>query len=90
MKIGKTDLPILDSVSQDEMHAAMVRTVLARNVADPDAFLAANTVDARVAHRMMRGADGSQMLVSSVVILSAAPRVERPSTDTPVPTEPKK
>lgn len=92
MRLGKTELPILDTVSQEEMHAALVRAVLARNVPDPDAYLEANVVDARVAHRFMRAADGGQMVIASVVILSTSPRAQaqRQPTDTPVPVEPKK
>jgi hypothetical protein len=76
--------PILDLVTQEDMHAASVRTVIARTIPNPDAYLESHTIDSRVAHRIVRGPDGTQSMVAAVVILGAVPKVREVET-TPVP-----
>jgi len=67
MSQPKLPAPLMELLTQEEIHAALVRAVLSRHVQNPDALL--QTVDARVAHRFIRLADGGQAMVAAVVVL---------------------
>ena len=77
------ECPILDLLTSDEIHRALLRTVLSRKgVQDPDGFMDSHTLKSQVMYRDVRAADGTTMM-ASVVITEATPKVHS------VPSDPK-
>lgn len=70
--------PTLDIITGDEIHAALVRAVLARNksIKDVDAFIENSHIESRVAYRNVRQSDGSVQLMAAVSIFEGALRRE--------------
>ena len=66
--------PILDLLTSDEIHRAVLRTALARQgITDPDSFMDSHTLKSQVMYRDVRGPDGTTMM-ASVVITEATPK----------------
>jgi hypothetical protein len=82
-------IPVIEMVTQEEAHNALVREALRRKVPDVDGFLATHDVESRVAYRNIPGPGGTHVMMTSVVILSAKPKPPPPptSTETPKPKE---
>ena len=83
-KPNPLELPVIEMITQDEGHHALVRAALARKVRDPDTFLSQNDVDSRVGYRNVT-VEGKSVMLTSVVILSVKPKPV--PTDTPQPAE---
>lgn len=66
--------PVLDLLTNDEIHRALLRAVLVRQkVQDPDTLLAENSVESQVMYREVRMADGSEAMMASVAITKVVP-----------------
>jgi hypothetical protein len=67
------DYPLLDLVTSDELHLALLAIVLKRNkVRDPEKFLAAHAIESKVMYKNLKTTDGNQM-TAAVVINKAVP-----------------
>ncbi len=65
-------VPILDMLTNEEVHRSILRTVLSRQgIADPDSFLENHSIESQVLHRDVRMPDGTTMMMASVVITKA-------------------
>jgi hypothetical protein len=81
-------VPVIEMVTQEEAHNALVREALRRKVSDVDTFMATHDVESRVAYRNVAGPNGGQVMMATVVVLSAKPYPPAPAaTDTPKPKE---
>lgn len=75
------ECPILDLLTGDEIHRALLRTVLSRKgITDPDAFMDSHSLKSQVVYRDVRTSDGTTMM-ASVVITEAAPKVHSVPSD---------
>lgn len=75
--------PILDLLTNDEIHRALLRTVLLRQgISDPDGFMESHNLKSQVMYRDVRVPDGTTMM-ASVVITEAIPKLT-----TAVPSDP--
>jgi len=82
------DFPLLDIVTSDEIHRALLGVVLQRNkVRDPDKFMKDNAIDSKVMFRNIKTTDGNQM-TAAVVINTAAPK-DAPTSASGPGVEPK-
>ena len=66
------DYPLLDIVTSEELHRALLTVVLQRNkVRDPEKFLKEHAIESKVIYKNVKTADGNQM-TAAVVINQAA------------------
>lgn len=81
------DYPLLDIVTSEEIHRALLSLVLQRHkVRDPEKFLKEHAIESKVIFRSLKTNDGSQM-TAAVVINEATPNdVPAPASS---PDEPK-
>lgn len=71
-----TTCPMLDMLTNEEVHRSILRTVLVRQgIGDPDHFLEVNNVESQVMYRDVRMPDGTTMMMASVVITKATPKL---------------
>lgn len=73
--------PILDLLTDEDIHRSLLRTVLVRQgVADPDAFLENNNVESQMVFRDVRVGDGTRMMASAVITkFTSKPQAPVPS-----------
>lgn len=75
--------PIVDLLTSEELHRALLRAVLVRqDVVDPDTFVQDNSVESQVMYREVRLPDGTTTMMASVAITRISP-VKLPAVDTP-------
>ena len=73
--------PILDLLTDEDIHKSLLRTVLERQgVADPSSFLETNHVESQVMYRDVRLPEGTKMMASAV-ITKVTPKVHSVATD---------
>lgn len=61
--------PVLDMLTNDELHRALLRAVLVRQkVPDPDTLLAENSIESQVMYREIRMPDGNMTMMASIAI----------------------
>ena len=76
-KMSSPVCPILDLLTDEDIHRSLLRTVLARKgVADSEGFLEGNSLESQVMYRDVRGADGTTKMMASVVITKVTPKVQ--------------
>lgn len=74
--------PILDLLTNEEIHRSLLRTVVARQgVEDPDLFLDGNSIESQVVYRDVRMDDGTTKMMASVAILKATPKGKVATSD---------
>jgi hypothetical protein len=70
------DFPILDIVTSEEIHRALLSVVLQRSkVRDPEKFLKEHAIESKVIFKNIKTPDGNQM-TAAVVINKAVPQDE--------------
>jgi hypothetical protein len=75
--------PVLDLLTNNEIHQALLRAVLVRQkVQDPDTLLAENSVESQVMYREVRLPDGSEAMMASVAITKVVPHPAPPAPTT--------
>jgi hypothetical protein len=80
-------LPVIEMITQEEAHSALLREALRRKISgDVDAFIATHDINSRVAYRNVQSSGGT-MMIATVVILGATPYPSASPTDTPNPKE---
>jgi hypothetical protein len=79
--------PLLEILTDDEIHRALVRHVLMRaqregqiDIGDPDAFLVDNKVEARVRYRDLPGKDPDTRTIWAAVSIDRAVSKQAPKT----------
>jgi hypothetical protein len=65
------DFPLLDIVTSEELHLAVLSVVLRRNkVRDPEKFLKDHAIESKVIYKNLKTSDGNQM--TAAVVLNKA------------------
>jgi hypothetical protein len=81
-KLSSPACPILDLLTDEDIHRSLLRTTLARKgVQDPDGFLEGNSLESQVMYRDVRMDNGTTKMMASVVITKVTPKVQAVPTD---------
>ena len=87
--MSQLSCPVLDLLTNDEIHTALLRAVLVRQkVSDPDTLIAENKVESQVMFREVRMPDGTLAMMASVAITRITPKAA-PQSTAPTDSQPK-
>lgn len=74
MSAVELDYPLLDIITSDELHRALLSIVLKRNkVRDPDKFMKDHGIESKVIFKSIKTTDGA-LMTAAVVINKAVPK----------------
>lgn len=75
----ESDYPLLDIVTSEELHRALLAVVLQRHkVRDPEKFFKEHAVESKVIFKNIRTSDGNQM--TAAVVINKATQQDAPAS----------
>jgi hypothetical protein len=75
----ESDYPLLDIVTSEELHRALLAVVLQRNkVRDPEKFLKEHAIESKVIFKNVKTTDGNQM--TAAVVINKATQQDAPAS----------